>query len=177
MRHAIVQVYIPQEYNTEPNLPRLKEGTGKFSEKWEYAIFHQFGQEFEEFESGPGNSTIALLELPSTGRIYNSIPSKVRFIDKIPTRLQPILDDCEIFNISRTNFTVYFDDETNLFYAKANDNSIVKVYEFVMPFEEIKKEHSVEILQYCLGIYSSSEVLTPTDVFLHAKFIKEIVEY
>ncbi|WP_017346153.1 hypothetical protein [Pantoea sp. A4] len=42
--------------------------------------FHQWGIAFEEFETGPGNYTVAIVELPD-GTITTHIPDFVRFLD------------------------------------------------------------------------------------------------
>ena len=42
--------------------------------------FHCWGQGYEEFQSGPGNFTMAIVELPG-GRIVTAMPEDVRFTD------------------------------------------------------------------------------------------------
>lgn len=44
--------------------------------------FHQWGCTFEEFESGTGNYSIAIVELPS-GEIVTPFPTDIEFIDEI----------------------------------------------------------------------------------------------
>lgn len=44
------------------------------------AVFHQWGVEYEEFETGPGNYTVAIVELPS-GEIQTHMPEHIRFLD------------------------------------------------------------------------------------------------
>ena len=46
------------------------------------ATFHQFGVGYEEFESGPGNFTTAVLELDD-GNVICVDVEMIRFIDKI----------------------------------------------------------------------------------------------
>lgn len=41
--------------------------------------FHQWAAAYNEFESGPGNYTVALIE-DSTGQIRECLPEDVRFI-------------------------------------------------------------------------------------------------
>ncbi len=41
-------------------------------------IFHQFGSDFEEFETGPGNYTTAIIELPD-GTIITPLAELIRF--------------------------------------------------------------------------------------------------
>jgi len=44
----------------------------------------------------------------------------------------------------------------------------------VKSFNKIKKEHRDEILIYRLGQTTSMDVVIPSDVFLHGKYIKEV---
>ena len=41
-------------------------------------IFHQWASAFEEFESGPGNYTVALVETPD-GTVQSVLPSNIKF--------------------------------------------------------------------------------------------------
>lgn len=43
------------------------------------ALFHQFGVDYEEFESGAGNFSTAIIELPD-GSIKNIRAEQIRFI-------------------------------------------------------------------------------------------------
>jgi hypothetical protein len=43
------------------------------------AIFHQFGCDYEEFESGPGNFSTAIIELPD-GTVKNIPIEWIKFI-------------------------------------------------------------------------------------------------
>ena len=40
--------------------------------------FHCWGQAYEEFKAGPGNYTMAIVELPG-GRIVTALPEDVKF--------------------------------------------------------------------------------------------------
>jgi hypothetical protein len=42
--------------------------------------FHGWGVEYEEFESGPGNYSVAIIELPD-GTMQTLVPWLVRFLD------------------------------------------------------------------------------------------------
>lgn len=42
------------------------------------ALFHQWGCEFEEFEGGPGNCTVAIVEFPD-GSIKTVLPQDIKF--------------------------------------------------------------------------------------------------
>ena len=54
-------------------------GRMKLEEKGE-AVFHQFGCNFEQFESGAGNFSTAIVEWPD-GRVENIPVENVRFLD------------------------------------------------------------------------------------------------
>lgn len=43
--------------------------------------FHCWGVEFEEFESGPANTTVAIVELVKDHRVVTINPNQVRFLD------------------------------------------------------------------------------------------------
>jgi hypothetical protein len=52
---------------------------------WEkdYSIegkFHQWGSSFEEFETGAGNYTIGIIELPN-GEITEALPTNIKFVE------------------------------------------------------------------------------------------------
>ena len=46
--------------------------------------FHEFGNNYEEFESGPGNYSVAIVELPD-GKIIMPPADSIQFIDKEDT--------------------------------------------------------------------------------------------
>lgn len=54
--------------------------TWKLEEKGE-ALFHQFGCSYEEFETGAGNYTTAVIEWPD-GTVGNVPVEHVRFLDQ-----------------------------------------------------------------------------------------------
>ena len=58
-----------------------RDGEWQMIERGE-AMFHQFGVEYEEFESGPGNFSTAIIEWPD-GTMGNVPVRHVRFIDVI----------------------------------------------------------------------------------------------
>ena len=45
--------------------------------------FHQWASAYTEFSSGPGNYTVALVELPG-GRIVESLPTDIHFLEAKP---------------------------------------------------------------------------------------------
>jgi acetylglutamate kinase len=69
-------------------------------------------------------------------------------------------------------FTVMFDGET--FTAKQKGGDKTMKYKMVKSFNRIKKEHRDEILIYRLGKITAMDVVIPSDVFLHGKYIKEV---
>ena len=69
-------------------------------------------------------------------------------------------------------FTVMFDGET--FTAKQEGGEKTMKYKMVKSFNKVKKEHRDEILKYTLGQTTAMDVVTPSDVFLHGKYIKEL---
>lgn len=44
-------------------------------------LFHGWGADYEEFETGPGNYTVAIVELPD-GSIVTPIPENIEFVDE-----------------------------------------------------------------------------------------------
>ena len=44
-------------------------------------LFHQFGVDYEEFDSGPGNYTTAIVEMPD-GTVKNVPVENIKFLDK-----------------------------------------------------------------------------------------------
>ena len=58
------------------------------------AVFHQWGIEYEEFETGPGNYTVAVVELPS-GEIQTHMPECIRFLDSADAKAAPFGEFCE----------------------------------------------------------------------------------
>ena len=53
---------------------------GQFHE-FDLGYFHQWGSDYEEFETGPGNFTIAIVELPD-GRVITAMASDIQFLEK-----------------------------------------------------------------------------------------------
>ena len=51
-------------------------------------MFHQWASDFVEFETGPGNYTVALIELDD-GRIVKGAADTVVFLDKAQETLKP----------------------------------------------------------------------------------------
>lgn len=57
----------------EKNSPRVKKWIGP-------GVFHQFGNDFEEFENGPGNFATAIVEMPD-GSVKNISLDLIIFLD------------------------------------------------------------------------------------------------
>ncbi|WP_312998282.1 hypothetical protein [Leclercia sp.] len=43
-------------------------------------LFHQWGSDFEEFETGPGNVTVAIVEFPD-GTVETFPPHNIKFLN------------------------------------------------------------------------------------------------
>lgn len=92
---------------------------GKFYEKrketiFEKGVFHQFGNDYEEFESGPGNYTVAIVELPD-GRIIMPLASDIQFLDSFEK--ENITD--ETFN--ERSLAVKYDSEYSILSVYSDD--------------------------------------------------------
>jgi|WetSurMetagenome_2_1015567.scaffolds.fasta_scaffold307229_2 hypothetical protein len=64
MRNVIFTIY-------NPGTKKWNEYTGKF---------HQWGSDYKEFESGPGNFTVGICETV-TGKILTPLPRDMQFLD------------------------------------------------------------------------------------------------
>lgn len=53
--------------------------------EFELGYFHQWGVSYEEFETGPGNYSVAIVELPD-GRVVTPSANDIQFIDTIKIR-------------------------------------------------------------------------------------------
>lgn len=52
-----------------------------FDDTWGLGDFHQWGCDYEEFETGPGNYTVGIVE-DSDGKIHQPFPENIVFLDK-----------------------------------------------------------------------------------------------
>lgn len=50
--------------------------------EFELGYFHQFGCNYEEFDNGPGNYSVAIVELPD-GSIIMPMADDIKFLDTI----------------------------------------------------------------------------------------------
>jgi len=73
--------FIPFEYILEEGKRRqLVKGTGQFGKNFIHdGVFHGWGCSYEEFESGPGNNSYALVET-TEGLIEEVLPCNIKFI-------------------------------------------------------------------------------------------------
>jgi hypothetical protein len=83
MRKVLFKKWIPREIEKAGIYPfdRTLKGTACWEEGFLHeGIFHQWASAYEEFESGAGNYTIALIELPD-GTMEEVLPTNIKFID------------------------------------------------------------------------------------------------
>ena len=86
MRTVKIKKWIPAIREQIANGILGKEwGTKKGTNCWEdefthVGVFHQWANEYEEFENGAVNYTVALVELPD-GTIEEVLPQNLKFID------------------------------------------------------------------------------------------------
>lgn len=78
MRKVKFKKWVPLAY-TEDTKIRIAE-TGKWEDDYSNnGVFHQWGAAYEEFESGAGNYTAAIVEM-SDGTIVEVLPSNLKFV-------------------------------------------------------------------------------------------------
>lgn len=82
LRKVFFKKWIPHEYlSVESGIKQLVPGTGCFEKDFENeGLFHQWASSYEEFESGPGNFTVAIVETYD-GFIHEVLPTNLLFID------------------------------------------------------------------------------------------------
>lgn len=77
MRQVVFKQWIPRKSDEKHQIIK---GTGKYSDNFsQHGKFHQWASDYEEFETGPGNYTVALIELPG-GTIEKVLPENIKFI-------------------------------------------------------------------------------------------------
>lgn len=82
MRKVLFKKWIPTVKVNDGKVWVTQEGTGKWEKDFTHkGVFHQWASAFEEFESGAGNYTVALVELEN-GEIEQVLPMNIKFIDK-----------------------------------------------------------------------------------------------
>jgi|CXWK01.1.fsa_nt_gi hypothetical protein len=80
MRKVKFKMWIPKEHvNGDRHITIA--GTGCFQADYlTTGVFHQWGCSYEEFESGPGNFTVAIVETKD-GVIHEVLPTNLKFIN------------------------------------------------------------------------------------------------
>lgn len=73
------------KFNT-PEYKRVYNNAGGYShtdviDHWREGVFHQWGSDYEEFETGPGNHTIGIVET-GDGAVHMANPENIVFLDK-----------------------------------------------------------------------------------------------
>jgi hypothetical protein len=82
LRNVMFKQWIDKQYIGEGSFRRVKEGTNCWEKEFTtIGVFHQWASAYESFESGAGNYTVALIELPN-GEMKEVLPSNVKFISK-----------------------------------------------------------------------------------------------
>lgn len=77
MRNVLFKEWVPQKLDNG----KIVKGTNCWSSEYTgRGVFHQWGSSYEEFESGPGNYTTAIVEL-TDGSIVEVLPRYLKFID------------------------------------------------------------------------------------------------
>ena len=81
MKKVKYKKWIPSEYTEWIECSRtLIPNTGCWeSDYFNDGLFHQWANSYEEFKSGPGNYTIALVEIED-GTIVEVLPCNIKFI-------------------------------------------------------------------------------------------------
>lgn len=81
LRKVIFNKWIPRVDEKTELGTKAKEGTNCWEKDFPNAgLFHQFGCSYEEFESGAGNFTVAIVEL-TDGTIEEVLPINLKFVD------------------------------------------------------------------------------------------------
>lgn len=81
MRKLMFKQWIPAIYNESIGGETVQSGTNCWEAEFKNeGIFHQWANAYEEFESGAGNYTVALVEI-SPGEIKEVLPSNIKFIE------------------------------------------------------------------------------------------------
>ncbi len=87
LRLVLTQEWIPVQYPDGANSTNCQTshrplpGTGCWSKDFQLAgIFQCWGSAYEEFESGPGNFTVAIVERLD-GTVHELVPSCIKFVN------------------------------------------------------------------------------------------------
>lgn len=74
MRKVIVYAYVKKEGNT--HFDKVEDGKG-------FAMFHEWGCNYEEFDSGAGNFSTAIIER-ADGTVENVSVEMIKFVESNP---------------------------------------------------------------------------------------------
>lgn len=79
MRKVLYNQWIPAKYDNAEGSKKLVQNTQCWETDFKNeGVFHQWGYAYEEFDNGPGNYTVAIVELPN-GEIKEILPSNIKF--------------------------------------------------------------------------------------------------
>lgn len=80
-RNVLFKRWIPRQSSGKAYPNDIIKGTNQWDDDFIHSgKFHCWGAAYEEFESGPGNYSVALVELPD-GTIAEVLPSNIKFVD------------------------------------------------------------------------------------------------
>lgn len=78
-RKVMIRKWIPKQHVPHDKNIRIA-GTGCFEDGFNTpGLFHSWGCSYEEFESGPGNYTMGIVEL-TDGSVEAVLPQHIKFI-------------------------------------------------------------------------------------------------
>ena len=82
MRKVLFKKWIPKQYAAAENKTMKPiSGTGCFEPEFKSrGMFHQWAAKSEEYESGPGNYTVAIVET-ETGEVAEVLPTNIKFVN------------------------------------------------------------------------------------------------
>ena len=80
MRKVLIKKWNTEERLYEEGKYRTKPGTRCWEEGHTHeGLFHQWGSKYEEFENGPGNYTVAIVEFPD-GTVEEVLIINLKFV-------------------------------------------------------------------------------------------------
>jgi len=80
LRRVVFNKWIPQEYIPTEKGHEVVKGTGCWQKDFEnVGFFHQWASAYEEFETGAGNYTVAIVEVEDR-TIEQVLPSNLKFV-------------------------------------------------------------------------------------------------
>ena len=83
MSKVLYKKWIPLQYDHSLEKAVKIEGTGKWEDEYNHpGELLTWGTAYEEFESGAGNYTIAIVKKPD-GTIEEVLPTHIKFVDEL----------------------------------------------------------------------------------------------